>query len=89
MLSLRSEVDANWLGTHLCKAIIQECFDDSISSGFSEWPKQLIDAVNEVRWLVKLSRLVAQIHITFLMRMEEFIRLIGFHCSLCALYLTG
>ncbi len=73
MQSLRSEVDASWLGTQSCKAIIQECFDDSISSGFSEWPKQLIDAVNEVRLLFKLSRLVAQSHITFSMRMEEFI----------------
>ncbi len=38
------------------------------------WPAP-VDAVNEIGpLLVKLSRLIAQSHITFLMRMEEFIR---------------
>ncbi len=38
--------------------IIQKYFDDRLCSGFSERPKQHIDAVNEIGpLLVKLSRL--------------------------------
>ncbi len=37
--------------------------------------------------LVKLSRLIAQIHMTFLMRLEEFIRKMHFHLPLFALTL--
>ncbi len=51
--------------------IIQKYFDDR---PINEWPKQHIDAVNEIGpLLVKLSRLIAQSHMTFSMRMEEFI----------------
>ncbi len=59
-----------------CKTvIIQKYFDDRLCSGISEQPKQHIDAVNEIDpLLVKLSRLIAQSHMTFSMRMEEFIR---------------
>ncbi len=74
MLSLRSELDASCLRTQSCKTIIQKYFDERLSSGFSERPEQLIDAVNEIGPLVsKLSRLIAQSHMTFLMRKEEFI----------------
>ncbi len=51
MLSLRSELDACCLGTQSCKTIIQKYFD-RFSSGFSERPEQLIDAVNEISPLV-------------------------------------
>ncbi len=52
MLSLRLEVHASCLGTQSCKIITQKYFDDSLSSGFSERPEQLIDAVNETGALV-------------------------------------
>ncbi len=40
------------LGTQSRKTIIQKYFDDRLSSGFSERPEQLIDAVNEISPLV-------------------------------------
>ncbi len=59
-------------------------FDDRRSSGFSERAELHIDAENEIGpLLVELSRLTAQSH-DFTMRMEELIREMCFHRSLCA-----
>ncbi len=52
MRLLLSEEDACCLGTQSCKTIIQKYFDDRLCPGFSEWPKQHIDAVNEISPLV-------------------------------------
>ncbi len=46
-----------------------------------------IDAVNEIG--TQLSRLVAQSHMIFSMRMEEFILYIYFNSSLCAFFIIG
>ncbi len=55
------------LWTQSCKTIIQKYFDDRLCSSISERPKQHIDAVNEI------GPFIAQSHMIFPMRMEEFI----------------
>ncbi len=72
MRSLLSEVDAAvWERSR----VRQKYFDDRLCSGISEWPKQHMDAVNEIGpLLVKLSRLIAQSRMTFSMCMVEFIQ---------------
>ncbi len=70
------------LGTQSCKTIIQKYFDDRLCSD------NISDAVNEISpLLVKLFRLIAQSHMTFLMRLEEFIHKMHFHLPLFTLTL--
>ncbi len=76
------------LGTQSCKTIIQTYFDDRFAQAFQNYHNNISDAVNEISpLLVKLSRLIAQSHITFLMRLEEVIRKMHFHLPLFELTL--
>ncbi len=60
------------------------------TQAFQNYHKNKLDAMNEISLLlVKLSCLIAQSHITFSMCMEEFIRLMCFHRSLCKFFLIG
>ncbi len=65
MRLLLSEEDASCLRTQSCKTIIQKYFDDRLSSGFSERPEQLIDAVNEICPLVSQVILSHSAHYFF------------------------
>ncbi len=69
MLSLRSEADAAvWERSRL-----RQLYRNSLMTDFAFL--QHIDAVNEISpLLVKLSRLIKQTHMTFSMRVDEFIR---------------
>ncbi len=58
------------------------------AQAFQNDHNNISDAVNEIgRWLVKFFHLIAQSHMTFLMRFEEFIRKLHFHLPLFALTL--
>ncbi len=58
------------------------------AQAFQNDHNNISDAVNEISpLLVELSRPIAQSHITFLMRLEEFIRKMHFHLPLFALTL--
>ncbi len=49
------------------------------TQAFQNDHNNISDAVNEIgRWLVKFFHLIAQSHMTFLMRLEEFIRKLHF-----------
>ncbi len=93
MRSLLSEVDAAvWERSrlrHFWEAIIQKYFDERLCSGISEWPLQHFRCcgMRSVHWLVRFCGPIAQSHMTFLMRLEEFIRKMHFHLPLFTLTL--
>ncbi len=75
------------LGMQSFKTIIQKTLKTDFAQAFQSDQNNISMLCNEIGpLLVRLSRLIAQSHMTFLMLMVEFIRKMWFHCILCTLF---
>ncbi len=87
MLSLLSEVNSAVWEHSRVRQLYRNTLMTDFAQAFQNDHNNISDAVERDPLLVKLSHLVSQSHITFLMRLGEFIRKMHFHLPLFALIL--